>query len=155
MNKHLSEDQIATYVAGRAAETERRHVAECAECCGELDRFGKAITSFRTAVRDQVDGRVATHAPAIHPSLPRATPGIPKWRWALVAAVALIFIMIPLFKGERKPQAVVTDSLVKADPDSLMQAVNLHLSRTVPEPMERMIALLPNDESITESGGVQ
>jgi hypothetical protein len=36
-----------------------------------------------------------------------------------------------------------------------MDAVNLHLSRTVPAPMERMLIVIPDDESITQSGGTK
>lgn len=155
MSNHLSEDQFAIYIAGRATDAEKRHVAECAECGAEFDRFRNAVSSFRSAIRDRVDARIASNTPAVTPSLIRRTAGIPKWRWALAAAVALAFILIPLLTGGRKAQTVVKSVAVEADPDALMRAVNLHLSRTVPQPMERMMALIPNDESINESGGVQ
>ena len=156
MSNHLSQDQFATYITGRATEAEKRHVAECRQCGAEFDRFRNAVSSFRSAIRERVEMRIASNAPAVTPSLIHRGAEIPKWRWALaVALVALVSVLIPLLINGGKPQTVVKNAAVETDPDALMRAVNLHLSRTVPQPMERMMVLIPNDESIKESGEVQ
>src|SRR5262245_1614248 len=156
MSNHLSQDQFATYIAGRATEAEKRHMAECRQCGAEFDRFRNAVSFFRSAIRDRIEMRIALNAPVVTPSLIHRGAEIPKWRWALaIGLVALVLVLIPLIINGRKAQTVVKNAAGETDPDALMRAVNLHLSRTVPQPMERMMALIPNDESIKESGGVQ
>jgi hypothetical protein len=76
------------------------------------------------------------------------------WRWALVAAGAVVLIAAPFVTMKKERQEVIKTSS-ETNADALMNAVNIHLSRTVPAPMERMISLIPNDDSTTESGGVQ
>ena len=53
------------------------------------------------------------------------------------------------------PDALPQDLLNKAECVAVMDRVNLHLSRTVPAPMEPMMSLIPSDELINNSGGVR
>jgi hypothetical protein len=149
MSKHLKEDQFAKCIAGQSRFDERSHLAECAECGAELDRFRGTISLFRSAVRAGVDARIASQPSLlIEPVAARD----PKWRWALVAATALVLALIP-FAGVNRvspPRAQV-----ETDADALMRTVDLQLSRTIPAPMEPVIALLSSDEIATQSGGVQ
>lgn len=144
MSKHLTEDQFANSIVGQSTFEERKHLAECAECGADLDRFQGTISVFRSAVRHGVDRRIALQ------------PGLlihdPKWRWALVAATALVLAIIP-FAGTNRVAPPKTQ--VETDADALMRTIDLQLSRTIPTPMEPVIALLPVDEIQTTSGGVQ
>lgn len=155
-NNHLSEDQFAECLAGQATSAERKHIAECAECAAELERFSRTMSVFRNAIRDRIDARTALRAPAIPPFAIRpATARIPKWGWALAAAAAVVFVMVPFLRQKNEPPRVSEKAPAPMSPDALMNAVNLHLSRTVPAPMERMLTVIPNDESVNQSGGVQ
>jgi hypothetical protein len=149
MSKHLTEDQFASCIVGQSTFEERKHLTECAECGAELDRFRGTISVSRSAVRACVDARVASHQPLLSELVARRDP---KWRWGLVAATALLLAIIPFASTNRvsPPKAQV-----ETDADALMRAVDLQLSRTIPAPMEPMIALLPTDEIPTQSGGVQ
>ena len=156
MSNHLSQDQFAKCFVGRSTSAELRHMMECPECSAELDRFGHTISLFRSAIRDRIDAQVAAQAPGVPQlSIRPAAAGIPKWHWALVAPAVAVLVMVPLLTSNKEPQEVIEKGLAETSPDALMDAVNLHLSRTVPAPMERVMALIPSDESITESGGVQ
>jgi hypothetical protein len=149
MSNHLTEDQFAKCVVGQSTFEERKHLAECAECGGRLDYFRGTISVFRSAVRAGVDARIGSRPSLlIRPAAARD----PKWRWALVAATALVLALIPLAGVKRvsPPKAQV-----ETDADALMRTVDLQLSRTIPAPMEPVIALLPSDEIATQSGGVQ
>jgi anti-sigma factor RsiW len=155
-NNHLSEDQFAECLAGQATIAERKHIAECAECTAELVRFGRTMSVFRNAIRDRIDARAALQSPAIPPFPIRpAAARIPTWGWALAAAAAVVFVMVPLLTNKNEPPQVTPKAPAPMSPDALMNAVNLHLSRTVPAPMERMMTVIPNDESVNQSGGVQ
>jgi len=148
MSNHLTEDQFAKCVVGQSTFEERKHLAECAECGGSLDYFRGAISVFRDAVRAGVDARIGSQPSLIRPVVARD----PKWRWALVAATALVLALIPLAGVKRvsPPKAQV-----ETDADALMRTVDLQLSRTIPAPMEPVIALLPSDEIAAQSGGIQ
>src|SRR5438128_966622 len=156
VSKHLSQDQFAKCLVGQSTSAELQHITECAECSAGLERFDNTMSLFRDARRDQIDARVASQAPRVS-RLPLRHPnasGAPKWRWALAAAAVVVLVTVPFLTREKEPQAVVEKAPPQMDPDALMNAVNLHLSRTVPAPMERMISLMPSDESTNKSGGV-
>ena len=153
MSDHLSEDQFAKCIVGRSTRAELQHIRECPECSVELERFGKTLSLFRTAVRDRIDDRVALHPPDEAP-LRRREAGISTLRWAWVTA-AIVALVIPLFMSEKKPQKVDEQLSTETNPVAIMDRVNLHLSRTVPAPMEPMMSLIPSDELISTPGGVR
>jgi hypothetical protein len=63
--------------------------------------------------------------------------------------------MLPFFINTPVPLETSRTVSIETDADAVMNAVNVRLSRVVPAPMEPILSLLPGDESITESGGVQ
>jgi hypothetical protein len=151
MNKHLSEEQLAKCFVGVSANEERQHLLECAECNAELSGLGHTVSSFRHAIRGQVDARVESQ-PLTGISIQPAAQGIRKLGWVLVTAAVLVIGIVPLLTS-RKPQieAGSTGTIpVQTSPDDLMKAINAHLSRTIPAPMEPMMTLIPNDEPTTE-----
>ena len=158
MSHHLSEDQFARRFLEPPANGELRHIDECSECRAALDNFGHSISSFRSAVRGQIDARLALCPSAEAPwSNPPARAAGAMWRWAWIAATTVIalVVMAPFFTKKKEPDQVINTTQTLTSPDALMNAVNLHVSRTVPAPMERIMTLMPSDELITESGGVQ
>ena len=154
MSNHLSEEQLAKCFVEQSMVEERQHVAVCEECSAELDRFRESISSFSNALTDRVEARVALRPGfEIRP----ATIGDPRWRWALVAATALVLAVIPFvgIKIDIIPrQTLETTPQSDTDADALMRTVQLQLSRTIPAPMEPVIALLPTEEP-TPTRGVQ
>jgi len=155
MNNHLSQEQFARYFVGEPTNEERRHVLECAECSRELDRFGDTVLSLRRVVRERVDTHVASRP---HEGTPFFTGqlqvGRREIRAALVAAAVILLGIIPLLTSER-PQRPVRETSTEQSAEALMNAINLHLSRTVPSPLEPVWSLIPNGQYITQSGGVQ
>ena len=149
MNNHLSSEQFARCFAGVATNDERRHVGECPECRRELERLDGVIASFRSAVRGRVEERITSH-PALASPFPNRHS---RWRPALATAAAILLGIFPFFMTEGELPHVTVKS-PDSDPNALMQAVGIHLSRTIPAPMQPVMALLPHQES-NESGGVQ
>jgi hypothetical protein len=95
-----------------------------------------------------VDAQVATQAFEI--PVARHTP---RTRRALAAAAVLLLGVVP-FLTER-PRETPEASAAETSPEALMDAISLHLSRTMPSPMEPMMSLIPSDVYITESGEIQ
>jgi hypothetical protein len=153
MSKHLTEDQVARCFAGQSTMDERQHIQQCAACSAELDRLANSISLFRNAVRDRIDARVALHAPAIVFEDQPPVPATPIWKWAMVTVVTVLLVALPFFIT--RPQQFVDNASAPADPDILMREINLHLSRTMPAPMEPILTLIPDSESISHVGGVQ
>jgi hypothetical protein len=153
MTKHLTEDQIARCFAGHSTNAERQHIQQCAECGGELDRLAGSISLFRTAIRDRIDARVAVQAETTVFEDQPPVPGTPIWKWAMVTVVAVLVVALPLFIT--RPQQFVDNASTTTDPDTLMREINVHLSRTMPAPMEPILTLIPDSESISQVGGVQ
>lgn len=156
MNTHLSEDQFARYAVGRAAASELEHIRNCAECSAELERFGSTLSMFRSALRNRIDERVALHTSDIFEfSLRSSRAGISKWYWALAAAALVVLVVLPFFRTETVPREVREQVSAETNADAIMDAVNRHLSRTVPAPMEPVMALIPSEELTNKTGGVQ
>ena len=155
MSNHLSEDQFAKCLVGQYSNEELQHLDVCRECSSELDRSRKSIALFSNALTDSVEARVALR-PGLEIRPAKATD--PKWRWGFVAATALVLAVAP-FIGIKTdiipPQPAGLTTQRDTDADTLMQAVQLQLSRTIPAPMEPVIALLPIEESPTPTRGVQ
>ena len=156
MKKHLSDRQFAKCLVGRPSRLELQHVGECSKCAMELDRTSNSISLFRRAIRGSIENRVALDLRAGFQFSPKfVTQATPKWRWALVAAGIVAFATVPMFTRKEEPPPVIEEMSTQLDPDALMNAVNLHLSRAIPEAMEPVMALIPTEESITESGEIR
>src|SRR5262245_45771918 len=153
MSYHLSEDQFAKCIIGRSTREELQHLKGCPECSVELERFGEMLSLFRTAVRDRIDDRVAFR-PSERTPLNRREDGISTLRWARVTA-AIVALVIPLFMSENKQRKTDEPVSTETNPVAIMDRVNLHLSRTVPAPMEPMMSLIPREELISRPGGVR
>jgi anti-sigma factor RsiW len=155
MNEHLSSAQLAKSFVDGPSGLELQHITGCAQCRAELDRLGEAVSSFRSAVRARVDAQVESTAPGIAVSTSRLPTRAPKWVWLWGGAAVAGLVLVPFFVRERKSQEPVHEAIAQEDADALMGAINLHLMRTVPAPMEPILGLVPSAESKMESGGDQ
>ena len=60
------------------------------------------------------------------------------------AAAAVVLAVLPFVRTGIKPEAFTEPAYTEADPDAVMNRVNLHLARTVPAPMEPLMLGLPD-----------
>lgn len=151
MNRHLSEDQIARCIVSQATQEELLHSRDCPECAARLNHFGDAIFRFQRVIDERVDNRIA-----LHPSVAVSRPvggGFRLQRWALVAAVATVLVVLPFIREGSQPEQFPQPLSVETDADAVMNRVNLHLARSVPSPMQPLLLGLPKYESVVESGG--
>jgi len=152
MKQHLSHEQFSRCFLGTATIEERRHISDCCKCRQELESFATSVASLRSAIR----GRVDAHAGAYDATQPVFSPGfdrMPQVRWALASVAILLIGMLPLLTT--LPAHNVHPATVATSPEALMNAINVHLSRTVPSPMEPMMSLVPGDKVLIVIGGIQ
>ena len=152
MKLHLSQEQFARCFLGTAASEERRHLLDCGECRQELESFAASVASLRSVIRERVGAHDGVHEatpPVLSPGFDRT----PQVRWALASVAILLIGMLPLLTT--LPARDVHPAPVATSPEDLMNAINVHLSRTVPSPMEPMMPLLPGDEIVIFIGGNQ
>jgi hypothetical protein len=153
MSNHLTEDQFARCAVGQGLKAELQHVLECAECRLELDTFKTNLGRFGVAIRQKVDNRLASRPWHFNPSRVPSAVAVPMWRLGVVFA-SILALVLPFFMAGRKPEPRQA-APIEMDADAIMNAVNRHLSRTVPAPMEPAFSLIPSEELISQPGGVQ
>jgi anti-sigma factor RsiW len=142
MNRHLSEDQMARCIVGEATIAEARHARECSKCGEELNRFSKSVGLFQSSIQELIDNRMA-----LVPSSAVSRPSVNDaqiQRWVLVGAAAVALVVLPFVRTGNEPVAIPEPESTAADPDAVMNRVNLHLARTVPAPMEPLMLGLPD-----------
>ncbi len=84
MNSHLSEDQISGWIAGEREAGVERHLRECSQCAGEVERIQSALLLFRES------GTQVAEYWQVQP----LTQRVPVWgKWA-VAGVALAAVVL-------------------------------------------------------------
>jgi anti-sigma factor RsiW len=152
MSMHLTEEQFSMQVSGEASTAVREHLAQCAKCRDEVEAFSSAMALFRSVVHESAEARVNTGESGASRESPPAEVAVGKWKWMWVAASALTLVLLPFVMREGGRAPVTEDAAVELHPDVLMDTVNMHLSRTLPAPLEPILALLPADESAVESG---
>ena len=141
-------------ILGRCTPEEQRHARECPECSRELARFHDPVSTFRTVMQNWSDRENAPRLADVSVFLSRSRRfANPLWRWAPAGLAIIILSAIPIYIQQQKLQSELEQAT--REDVLLMDAVNAHLSRTIPAPMEPIMALVPQQESRTQSGGIQ
>ncbi len=96
MSLHLSEEQIAAWIAGERSGEVEAHLAACAVCAAEVERTANALALFRTS------GEQCAEYWAARPAR-RASRA---WRWA-IAAPLVVALALAAFLVRRPAPAPV------------------------------------------------
>src|SRR5262245_19797862 len=164
MNNHLSQDQLSMWILGRSTAEELRHGRECPQCRAELARFEAPVSAFRSVMVEWSDGENVPGIEEVSTLLRRPNAVISmSWRWAAVGTVVVLLSAIPIYRQGHAPAGTGRElsrplAIDATDPNAdalLMDAVNAHLSRTIPAPMEPILALIPDQEDIAHTGGTK
>jgi anti-sigma factor RsiW len=95
--RHVSR-RLAAYLDGtlrpRQSESIERHLEQCAQCRQERERIRLGIDAMGQLplVEAPAELRAAVEA-AFEPSRPRGVPGAPRWRRALIGAIAAMILI--------------------------------------------------------------
>ena len=155
MSNHLSQDQLSMWILGRSTPEELQHGRECPECSRELARFHTPVSTFRAVMQDWSDRENVPRLADVSVFLSRrGRPFSPVWRWVPAGLAVLILAAIPIYVQQKKLQQSEAEQATREDV-LLMDAVNAHLSRTIPAPMEPIFVLVPGQESIIQPGDTQ
>jgi hypothetical protein len=130
---------------GQSTPDEEQHGLACSQCSAELNRFRESISTFRVAMqewseREVIPGLERTPSAAFKPQ--KAQPIL---RWALLAMTFVVLVGIPIYQHRNTPEPITESASDNNDDVLLMESVNAHLSRPIPMPMERVMALLPTE----------
>lgn len=144
-------------ILGRGTPEEQKHGRECPECSAELARFQGPISTFRAAMQDWSDRESVPRLAEVSAFLtaPRRLGSL-VWGWmpAAMAVMIVVVTAVPIYVQQRKLQQTQAEEAARRDA-LLMDAVNVHLSRTLPAPMEPIMALVPYEESVIQPGEIQ
>lgn len=150
MMNHLSSDQISSLTIGAATEDERRHIDACVECAAKMHQLKDALSVFRSSVERWAGANETLAIPNSAPYQIRISSSrFRPLHWAVATVALILLILLPVYKrtSQHSQPQELEDSL-------LLEQVNQHLLRTVPEPMEPMMQLISN-VSAHEVGGHQ
>src|SRR5262245_4428197 len=109
--------------------------------------FPAASAKQVEAAAERVLGRLALQSISNAPEPVLVLPKVykPRWYWAVVGAAILVVILIPLYR-KKDDQRAQQQVRIREDV-LLMQAIEDDRSRIIPSSMERIMTLLPQDES--------
>jgi hypothetical protein len=96
MSSHLSEEQIAAWVAGERSGEVEAHLAACAECAAEVERTAGALALFWES------GAQCAEYWAARPVVRKRSRA---WRWAIAAPVLATVLMAVVFVRQPAPTA--------------------------------------------------
>jgi len=155
MSEHLSHDQISRWIMGQSTPDEEQHGLNCSECSAELNRFRERMSTFRVAMQEWSEREVVPRLERAPSAASRPHMPQPSLRWALLAVTFAVLVGIPIYQHRNEPEfnsesvanspMQSTNTSIKNDDVLLMEAVSAHLSRPIPMPMERVMALLPTE----------
>jgi len=138
---HLSSEQIAGWTVGERSADVELHLENCRTCHEEVIRLQHGLSAFRES----------THAwaerarPSVVPELLRRSTSPVSWMWAAASLVAVSIILGPIYVDMRQAQSEERN----AQDSLLLDQVHESLTRSVPQSMESLMALM------NEEGGDQ
>jgi hypothetical protein len=150
MNNHPTEDQLSMWLAGRSTSEQQRHVRECPQCSEALAGFLAPISTFQSAMQDWSNRESVPRFQETLVSRQQRPRLVPIWGWAVATAAVVILTAIPIYRQGAELQR----NAKAAEAAQVMDTVSWHLSRTLPAPMEPIMALLP-DNDLIQTGGIQ
>jgi hypothetical protein len=134
---HLSSAQISEWILGEHDKVVKQHVQTCSKCYEEIARLQDGLLAFRQSMRDWAE------QPAV-PGVVSSPPHRVSWGWAAGSAAIIFAALLPMYLDVREAQheaKIAQDSL-------LLNQVQSHLTRAVPQPMEHLMDLM--NERTTE-----
>jgi predicted anti-sigma-YlaC factor YlaD len=138
MSRHLSSEQISTWVMGEHGAPEEEHVRDCPECRAELTRLESVFSQFRSSALAVVAQALPPANLSFSASKRSGRAHMPG-RWVLAAVTLMILVTVPLYQNARDRRRVVEQT--EAD-RLLLERVDRAVSRAVPRPMEPLIDLV-------------
>ena len=140
MSRHLSSQQIDSWMAGDRPRDVERHLRDCAICDAEVREIESQLTLLRGAVRSW---GVEENVPQAEKRHDRRAVG---WRWRTAVAAAALFaaVAVPVYRSETRREQLRRQS---AQDELLLRQVEAQIARPVPTPMEPLARLWRSEQA--------
>ncbi|HZI51854.1 MAG TPA: hypothetical protein VFE29_08515 [Terriglobia bacterium] len=132
---HLSSEQVSEWALGDRRPEVERHLDDCRQCREELTRLQDSLRAFRQSVHDWAAVPASTIVPASR--MAGSLRSLP-WTWAGVTALAMTFVLLPLYLDVRQAEREAEN----ARDSLLLDQVQARLAQTVPHSMEPLMELM-------------
>jgi hypothetical protein len=132
MSFHLSEQQVSAVIAGEINPRAADHLAGCAACRQEVERFENALGHFRGSVRDWSESRFSGSV-AVQPRR-HLWPAL-AYAWAFALIVLLSVVGYRFSHGTAAAPSALESDVV------LLDRVKADVSRSAPPRMETLLGL--------------
>jgi ribosomal protein S14 len=129
MSQHLSSQQILDWMNGEFSQEASRHVRNCEQCSGEVERLTSALGMFRSAVRDTAE-QLGERQYVFE--MPRRSFSL---RWVAAAAALLLLAGLPIYRVKLEQERQLAAQIAREDAE-LMSQVEAELSAGVAGPMK-------------------
>ncbi len=156
ITRHLTDEQLAGWLAGEADQPTCAHLESCPQCRIEAIELRNGISRYSIAMRQQASRAQATHMNAKF--APRKALVLHRVRWAVAGVLALLLAAQTTWLIKSRPAPPAAKAAVSSQPatrsanqsanqaatqtatqsadqlsdDELLEAVNNDLSREVP-----------------------
>jgi len=142
---HLTDDQLAGWLAGEADQQTHEHLESCPQCRTEALELRDGISRYSVAMRRQAARARRAQMPGNF--APRRALAMHRMRWAAAGVLVLVLAAQTAWLLKSRPAArpaasvavasrpatqSATQSATQLSDDELLEAVNNDLSREVP-----------------------
>ena len=133
---HLSSKQISEWTLGERNAEVKRHLESCCTCHEEVLHLQEGLRAFRQSARDWAERDQRSFA--MVEARPRRTASPVLWAWAAAALVTVGLVWGPVYLDKRHARSEAQN----AQDSLLLDRVHQSLTRTVPQSMEQLMALM-------------
>jgi hypothetical protein len=157
---HLTDDQLAGWLAGEVNQETQRHLDGCEQCQAEASQLRDGISRYTVAIRRQSAQAQSAHM--ARTIAPRRALALHRLRWAGAGVLAILLAVqtVWMMKPRPAPSAPrpIASAPVTAQPaaasmsdDELLEAVNSDLSREVPQALAPVSTITTERNKIAAS----
>ena len=137
---HLTDEQLAEWLAGETNQETQAHLEGCAQCQAEALQLRDGISRYAMAIRRQSAQAQSAHM--AETIAPRRALALHRLRWAGAGVLAILLAAQTVWMMKPRPAPVTPRPIASApvnpqpaasmSDDELLEAVNNDLSREVP-----------------------
>lgn len=159
--KHLTDEQLAEWLAGTSSSETESHLESCAQCRTEALQVRDGISRYTLSMRQQSAQAQSTRVAGNF--VPPKEVGLHRWRWAGLAVMALLLAVPTAWIMKSRPPVPPSPATVSApvnpaataqmSDDELLKAVNNDLNREVPQALAPVSAITNARNKIAAASG--
>ncbi|PSH04701.1 MAG: hypothetical protein CXZ00_04800 [Acidobacteria bacterium] len=162
--KHVTDEQLAGWLAGEADSETQEHVQRCEQCHAEATAVRRGISRYALAVRRE--SAYAHRACMAKEIAPRKLLALHRLRWFAAGVLALLLAAQTAWMMKPRSGATTSQSAtsvevnlgpaIQMSDDELLNAVHNDLNRVVPQALApvSVITIARNDIAAASTGAI-